>query len=147
VPETLFEESLIEFSQSVGLLSRRLRAAAAKDLAWTRELSWTQGSVVARLYADGSATTADLARAENIKPQSMRAVISALEQMELVARKPHPTDGRQVVLHLTEKGVAMRERLTSAKRTWLAHAVEQLSEEERQRLFEAGHIIKRLVEL
>jgi DNA-binding MarR family transcriptional regulator len=102
---------------------------------------------MSRLAKDGPATTADLARAESMKPQSMGATIAALEDMGMVERKPHPTDGRQVNIELTAKGEAMRKSAKDAKRTWLAQAIAQLDERERETLFAAGEIIKRLVEL
>ena len=101
---------------------------------------------MARLARDGPATTADLARAEAMRPQSMGATIAALEEMGIVERKPHPTDGRQVNIELTPKGAAVRKSAKDARWTWLAQAVAQLDEAERETLFAAGEIIKRLVE-
>ena len=135
------EISVIDFTQSIGLLVRRVRAAAA-----LHELSLTEAAVMARLDKDGPATTADLARAEGMKPQSMGTTIAALEEMHMVERKPHPTDGRQVNITLTAKGAAVRKSTRDAKRTWLAQAIAQLDEQERETLFKAGEIIKRLVE-
>jgi DNA-binding MarR family transcriptional regulator len=79
-----------------------------------------------------------------VRPQSMGATIATLEERGLVERKPHPTDGRQVNIELTEKGLALRNRTKDAKRTWLAQAISQLTEEERETLFKAEEIIKRL---
>ncbi len=141
MPRKNLETAVIDFSQAVGLLVRRVRAAAA-----SHELSWTEAAVMARLAKDGPATTADLARAEGMKPQSMRTTVAALEEMGLVERKPHPTDGRQVNIELTAKGAAVRKSAGDAKRTWLAQAIAQLDEQERETLFAAGKIIRRLVE-
>jgi DNA-binding MarR family transcriptional regulator len=135
------ETAVIDFSHAIGLLVRRVRAAAA-----SHELSLTEAAVLSRLARDGPATTADLARAESVKPQSMGATIAALEEMGLVERKPHPTDGRQVNIELTAKGAAVRTSAKDAKRTWLAQAIAQLDEQDREILFKAGGIIKRLVE-
>jgi hypothetical protein len=44
------------------------------------------------------------------------------------------------------KGAAVRKRAGDAKRTWLAQVIGQLDERERQTLFAAGELIKRLVE-
>ncbi len=66
--------------------------------------------------------------------------------MGLVARKPHPTDGRQVNIELTAEGAAVRKSAKDAKRAWLAQAIEQLDAQEQETLFAAGEIIKRLVE-
>jgi DNA-binding MarR family transcriptional regulator len=101
---------------------------------------------MARLLREGPATTADLARAESVKPQSMGATIASLEERGLVERKPHPTDGRQVNIELTAKGVAVRRSVGDAKRTWLAQAIAQLDDEEQETLLKAGQIIRRLVQ-
>ena len=135
------EISVIDFTQSIGLLMRRVRAAAA-----SHELSLTEAAVMARLDKDGPATTADLARAEGMKPQSMGTTIAALEEMRMVERKPHPTDGRQVNIALTAKGAAVRKSAKDAKRTWIARAIAQLDEQDRVTLFKAAEIIRRLVE-
>jgi DNA-binding MarR family transcriptional regulator len=136
-----FEASIIDLTQAIGLLVRRVRAAAG-----SQELSLTEAAVMRRIATDGPATTADLARAEGMKPQSMGATIAALEEMGMVERKPHPTDGRQVHIELTSKGDAVRRSVRDAKRTWLAQAVAQLDEEKRETLFKAGEIIKHLAE-
>jgi DNA-binding MarR family transcriptional regulator len=135
------ENAVIDFTQAVGLLVRRVRAAAA-----SHELSWTESLVMTRLAKDGPATTADLARAEGMKPQSMGTTIAALEALGFVERKPHPTDGRQLNIQLTAKGAAIRKSAKDAKLTWLIQAIAQLDEQERQTLFKAGEIIKRLAE-
>jgi DNA-binding MarR family transcriptional regulator len=66
--------------------------------------------------------------------------------MGIVERKPHPTDGRQVNIQLTAKGAAMRKSAKDAKLAWLMQTIGQLDERERETLFKAGEIIKRLAE-
>lgn len=140
-PKTLAAD-VIDFLQAMGLLVRRVRAAAA-----SHELSMTESGVMARLAQDGPATTADLARAESVKPQSMGATVSALEERGLVRRKPHPTDNRQINIELTAKGSAMRESAGQAKQMWLTQAIGQLDKQEQATLFAAGKIVRRLVKL
>ncbi|HTB12501.1 MAG TPA: MarR family transcriptional regulator [Bryobacteraceae bacterium] len=130
-----------DFIHTIGLLMRRVRAAAV-----SHELSLTESAVMARLAKEGPATIADLARAERMKPQSMGTTVAALEEMGMVEREPHPTDGRQVNIALTAKGASVRKTAGDAKRTWLAQAIALLDEEEQQTLFEAGEIIKRLAQ-
>jgi DNA-binding MarR family transcriptional regulator len=132
---------VVDFSQSIGLLVRRSRAVATPD-----ELSWTETGVLKRLARDGPMTTADLARTQGMRPQSMRTVLASLEQLGMVERKPHATDGRQVHIVLTIKGTAAQKRAGDAKRTWIAQAIAGLPAQEQETLFEAGRIIKRLVE-
>jgi DNA-binding MarR family transcriptional regulator len=141
VPRKTLDTAVIDLMQSIGVLMRRVRAASG-----LHELSLTEASVMGRLAKDGPATTADLARAEGMKPQSMGTTIAALEEMGMVERKPHPTDGRQVNIGLTAKGAAVRKSAKDAKQTWLMQTISQLNESERETLFKAGEIIKRLAE-
>ncbi|MGH6685030.1 MAG: MarR family winged helix-turn-helix transcriptional regulator [Pseudolabrys sp.] len=141
MPRKSVDTAIVEFGQSIGLLVRRIRAASA-----SHDLSWTESTVLTRLAKDGAATIANLARAEGMKPQSMGTTVAALEEMGLIERKPHPTDGRQVHIELSAKGEAVRKSAKDARRTWLAHAFVGLDEQERETLFAAGEIIKRLVE-
>ncbi len=135
------ESDVSELIKAIGLLVRRVRAAAA-----SHDLSWTETAVMGRLARGGPATIADLARAESVKPQSMGATIAGLEEIGMVERKPHPSDGRQVNIELSAKGIGVRKSAREAKQTWLAKAIAQLEEHERETLFAAGDIIKRLVE-
>jgi len=51
-----------------------------------------------------------------------------------------------VNIGLTAKGAAVRKSAKDAKRTWLAQAIAELDEREREALFKAAEIIKRLAE-
>jgi DNA-binding MarR family transcriptional regulator len=141
MPRRNLETAVIDFTQAVGLLLRRARTAAG-----SHGLSLTESAVLSRLSRNGPATIADLARAESMKPQSMGTTVAALEEMGMVERKPHPTDGRQVNIELTAEGAAVRKTAGDAKRTWLAQVIAQLDEQERETLFRAGDIIRRLAE-
>jgi DNA-binding MarR family transcriptional regulator len=135
------DDDVADLIQALGLLVRRVRTASG-----AHGLSLTESAVMGRLFRDGPATTADLARAESMKPQSMGSTIAALESTGMVERRPHPSDGRQMLIALTAKGAALRKSSGDAKRTWLVQAMSQLDERERDTLFAAGRIIKRLVE-
>lgn len=130
-----------ELTTLVSQLSRRLRAASADG-----ELTPSQRSVMGRLVRQGPATTAALARGEIVRPQSMRMTLAALEERGLVARAPHPTDGRQVVFSLTEAGVALRGGGRQARRGWLAEAIDaELDADEQAALMAAVALLHRLV--
>jgi DNA-binding MarR family transcriptional regulator len=141
MPRKTFDLSVIDFGHAIGRLTRRVRAQAA-----SHGLSLTEASVMARLGRDGPATTAELARAEGMRPQSMGATVGALEERGLVERKPHPTDGRQVNIELSAMGAAVRKSVGDAKRTWLAQAISRLDEEDRDTLFAAAEIIDRVLD-
>jgi DNA-binding MarR family transcriptional regulator len=124
----------------MGQLVRRLRAENKSG-----ELSWTQAAITARLDG-GPMTTADLARAESMKPQSMGASLAQLEEEGIVKRKAHPTDGRQILYELTAAGIEGRYKSRLAKREWLLSAITKLEKDEQQALFSAISVIKRLAE-
>ena len=136
-----FEVSVNDLAHSIGMLVRRVRAAFGSG-----ELSLSEASTLNELSRQGRATTAELARIQGMRPQSMRTIVAALEQMEMVKRTPHETDGRQVNLELTAKGAAAQKSTRDAKRTWLAQTISQLDKQEQETLFAAGEILRRIVE-
>ena len=132
------EIAVTELLSVTGQLTRRLRAISN-----TRELTWSQVAIMARLEEAGPSTTADLARAESVKPQSMGGTLAAMEEEGLVERQPHPTDGRQILYALTDEGREARRKVRLAKREWLLAAIAQLSPAEQKTLLAAGDIIRR----
>ncbi|MDJ1132779.1 MarR family winged helix-turn-helix transcriptional regulator [Streptomyces iconiensis] len=123
-------------------LIRRVRAASPQG-----ELTPTQRSVLHRVDAEGPVTIAALARAELVRPQSMRVTVGALEERGFLARAPHPTDGRQVVFALTDEGRTTLEAVRKAKRGWLADALtSRLDADERRTVDEAMGLLKRLAD-
>ena len=126
---------------AIGQLLRRVRADVNPG-----SLTWSQTAAMALLERLGSATIADLARADAVKPQSMGATLTVLEQEGLICRRPHPTDGRQVLFSLTDKGIEARQARGAAKRVWLSDAVARLDPAERQGLVAAATLIRRLGE-
>jgi DNA-binding MarR family transcriptional regulator len=135
------EPAVAELSLAIGQLIRRLRAEANPG-----ELSWSQMTTIARLDKMGAMTTADLARAEFVKPQSMGTTLADLEQAGMVQRRPHPTDGRQVLFELTAEGTEARRQRKIAKHEWLVTAMAKLGSAEQQTLVAAAALIKRLAE-
>ena len=138
--ETL-ERAVTELMQATAQLVRRVRTESNPE-----ELGWSQLSIMARLEKDGPATTADLARADAMKPQSMGAILALLERDGLVKRQPHPTDGRQILFALTSKGLAARRQHAKSKREWCLAAMAQLTPSEQQTLIAASALIRRLAD-
>lgn len=136
------DAAIEKFTLAISLLLRRIRADAPPEL---REFSWTQKAVLSRLERDGPATAAELARAEGVKPQSMGTVIATLEERGLIERKPHPTDGRQMIIKLSAKGNMLRRDTREAKHAWLDSAFTKLSSQEQAILVKAGELIERMV--
>jgi DNA-binding MarR family transcriptional regulator len=138
-PLASLETAATELTLAIGQLVRRLRAEVNPG-----ELSWSQAATLARLEKRGPLTTADLARAEAVKPQSMGTTLADLEEEGLVERRPHPTDGRQVLFALTAAGVEARRKRRIAKQEWLLARIAKLDPAERKILVAATAVIKRL---
>ena len=135
------ETQAAELMQAMGVLLRRVRGEAGSV-----GLGWSLAAVLGRLDRTGAMTTAELARAEMVKPQSMGSFLAELEQEGLVRRQPHPTDGRQILFSLTEAGVEARRQRHAAKLAWLSAAIERFDADERRTLADAIALIKRLGE-
>jgi len=131
-----------ELRALMGKLKRRLRAQA--DVG---DFTPSQVSALLRLEKEGPATASDLARAEGMRPQSMASVIAALEAAGMVGGAPDPSDGRRILLSLTESCRAWIERGRAIRQDWLTRSLQtRLSAEERAVLAEAVLLLARLAE-
>jgi DNA-binding MarR family transcriptional regulator len=74
----------------------------------------------------------------------MTRVVVALEGMGLVTRTPHPTDGRQVVIGLTDAAEELLSAEARAREAWLSERLQALSAEDRAVLREAAVIMDKL---
>lgn len=127
---------------AIGSLRRRLR-----DKANLGELTWSQLSALGHLERNGPATVTALARLEGVRPQSMGATVAALQAAGLVMGAPHPDDGRQTILSLTDACRAWVKASRAAREDWLGNAIEKnLSAEEQQTLAAAVTLLRRLGE-
>ena len=111
------------------------------------DLTPSQISVLLRLEQDGSATVSSLARAEGMRPQSMSAVVTPLQESGLVRGAPDPMDGRQTLMSLTPKCLKALHDGRAARQDWLTTRISQkLSVQEQQKLQAALELLTRLVE-
>jgi DNA-binding MarR family transcriptional regulator len=124
----------------LGQLVRRLRAEHRFPL--------TQGAVLGRLDREGPQSTAQLAAAERVRPQSMAQVLAELDAQGLIRRNPDPTDGRRTLIELTETGRQALLEDRNRREGWLAQAIEEgFSIEEQAVLRRAVGLLARLTEL
>ena len=124
----------------VGRLSRRLRQTSVVG-----EMTLPQASVLSLLEREGSATPGVLASRERISPQSMGAILISLEALGLVSRTPDPTDGRCLVISLTEAGLQAVHGARRHREERLARALaDNFTAEERQMLIAALPLLERL---
>ena len=131
--------SASELRVVLGQILRRLRAE--------HQFPISQGTVLARLEREGPATTSALAAAERVRPQSMAQTIAELGTAGLVARSPDPTDGRQILIEVTERGRTTLAEERARREGWLASAIEsELTAEEQETLLRALPILRRLAQ-
>src|SRR3954447_1136788 len=130
-----------ELRLSVMRLRRRLAGERHPD----NELSMNQMAVLGCLVRNGGAmTVGELAAAERVQPPSMTRTVNCLQESGDVVRRPHESDGRQVVVELADQG---RERVLAdrARRdAWLAQRLRELTADERAILRKAAPILDRL---
>ena len=129
-----------ELRVSVMRLRRRLVAERHPD----NELSMSQMAVLGQLYRNGDQSVGDLATAEGVQPPSMTRTVQTLEAGGYVGRRPHETDGRQVVISLTEQGLATVRADRARRDAWLARRLSDLTAEQRAVLRQAAPILDAL---
>ncbi len=122
-------------------LSRRLRSQRADT-----SLTLTQLAALSTLRAKGPLTPGELAAYERVQPPSMTRVLATLEGAGLVARTKHATDGRQVIVQVTDAARALLDDEIRMREAWLAQRMNELNPQERDQLRMASAIIERLLE-
>jgi DNA-binding MarR family transcriptional regulator len=103
---------------ALGLLARRIRQLKAEG-----EITLPESSALARLDRGGPATPSELARQEQISPQSMGATLAGLEARGLVGRRSDPADGRRAVISITAPGQQMLNDRRNERTLRLAQAL------------------------
>jgi DNA-binding MarR family transcriptional regulator len=139
-------DSAVTAARELRVLFSRLRRRL-RDLAIDDDLTPSQTAVLTRLWKDGASSASGLAGAEGVRPQSMAAIVAALEHRGLIERTPDPEDGRRQVVSLNGQGRRRAESDRQARQEWLAHAIqERYSERERHVILEALSLLERLTE-
>lgn len=88
-----------------------------------------------------------LARAEGVRPQSMREIIAPLLEAGLVGSAPDPHDGRQTLLSLTPTCLAWIREGRAASHDWLTQAIAQrLTGDEQVALRDALGLLRKVFE-
>jgi len=145
---------------TVALADREMAAASDRKLQlrlWLRLLTCSrmmEAAIRARLRAEFGTTLArfdvlaqlDAARGElsmgelsarlMVTNGNVTGLIAGMEADALVARLPHPTDGRSTLIGLTPGGRALFDRMAPAHEGWIEHMVRRLSPSEMGRLLE-----------
>jgi DNA-binding MarR family transcriptional regulator len=120
-------------------LSRRIRFERAAD-----DLTLTQLSVLGTLATHGPLPIGEIAARENVKPPSMTRTVAFLEELGLVSRRASTTDGRQVVVELTDAARAVLEADRRRRDAWLAKQLAHLDRDEIALLRKVAPLLERL---
>ncbi|GGF14605.1 MarR family winged helix-turn-helix transcriptional regulator [Williamsia phyllosphaerae] len=128
--------------------AERLRHAVGAFVRAVRSVSDAVGAgqieTLGLLERGGEQSIADLARRRGVRHQTMSATVAELESAGLLTRAPDPSDGRGVLIHLTDTGletVAMERRARSGT---IADAMRSLDERQRMVLDDMPGVLDQL---
>ena len=93
-------------------------------------------SVLSLIAHNPGITSRQLCSALNIQPPNLVGLVNTLEKRELVTRRPHPSDGRALGLHLTPSGKKMMRNAEQTAAQTEENATARLSAAERTTLMQ-----------
>ena len=125
---------------SVARLGRRLRNERDADL----ELGLGSLSALGLLYREGPQTVGQLAERDRVRPPSMTRTVGCLVEGGYAVRRKDETDGRQVIVELSDLGRRTVERERRRRDAWLAQRLGELTTEERAVLRQAAPLLERI---
>jgi DNA-binding MarR family transcriptional regulator len=130
-----------DLSLAVMRLARQLRFRNPSS-----PVSLSQLSALATLTNEGPMTPGALAIRERVRPPSMTRVIASLADEGFVDRAPHPVDGRQVLVSVSESGAELVKAARRARQEWLGERLVKLDGDKRAVLREAADLMLALVD-
>jgi DNA-binding MarR family transcriptional regulator len=139
-------DSAAAAARDLRVMFSRLRRQL-REVAGGAGLTPSQIAVLTRLWREGESSASTLAAAERMRPQSMAAIVTALDQHGFIRRAPDPDDGRRQVISLTDAGRRRAESDRQIREEWLARAIqERYSEQERRVINDALALLQRLTD-
>lgn len=102
-------------------------------------------AALSQLRRKGPASIADLARMEQVRPQSMGLTIAELAESGLVVKEPDPADRRRELVSLTDEGKQMVAAIGEERDQDLARLLDRnLTAAERRTVAEALDLLARV---
>ncbi len=95
-----------------------------------------QNFILERLWERDGQTPGEIAEAIGVEGPTVVRALQRMAAAGLVVRKNHPTDGRQIAIHLTPAGARLRTLVPRALRRVEAQAFAEFSDRERSELLE-----------
>lgn len=135
-------ERAARLRRATGMLFRRIRSEAHG----ASGLTLSQESIVALLIdAPQGLSSAELARIEGVRAQTMSVAIASLERRGFVHREADPLDRRRTILHPTAHGIAALARSQELKQRWLEDALDACAVDDLGTLDNAMNVIERII--
>ena len=138
---TLTPQQLTRVATDLRLACMRIRRRVRYES--SHAVAPHQFSVLARLE-DSPRTPGELAEIERVAKPSMTRTVAALVERGLVLRADDPSDGRQVILSLTDEGKKALKAIRRKRDAWMASRVAHLTTEEQDVLARATEILTRV---
>lgn len=118
---------------------RRMRLERSSE-----QITEGQYAVLAALSRLGPLTPGALAEREGVQPPVMTRTLNALAAAGLVERAPHPTDGRQVVVTITESGEEEIRETRRRRQSWMTARLADLTADEYDALVRTVGVLGRM---
>jgi DNA-binding MarR family transcriptional regulator len=126
------------------LLSRLYHLVRRRTL--QLQLTLTQASVLSELLNDGPRRMSALAELEGVRMPSMTDVVKRLERLGLVRRETDPTDGRAVLVRVTEQGKRFHDEVIVAREEFLRERLTGMTHADRDAIEAALPALRRLLD-
>ncbi|WP_241153740.1 MarR family transcriptional regulator [Nocardioides pantholopis] len=127
----------------LAVMRLRRRLAAERDPG--NDLGMNAMAVLAALQPGGLGV-GELASIERVKAPTMTRTINHLAEGGYVTRRAHATDGRQVLVEITDLGRETLRADRARRDEWLSSRLRALSADERAVLRQAAPILHRLAQ-
>lgn len=100
-------------------------------------LSYARLRLLQALHCGGPAIMRDLGVQLGVSPRNMTAMVDAMEEAQLVVRRPHPTDRRATLVELSPAGAREAEQALEPRLDAMAELFEEFSAAEQQAFADA----------
>ena len=130
-----------EFADAIARLNTQLRSDFVKA-----GVSLARARTLATLQREGPRRLSDLAVAEQVAQPTMSALVARLEEDGFVSRTGEESDGRTVLVSITDAGRTCLARIRQRRSTSVQRALADLSPQERDAIAAALPAISNMLE-
>ena len=124
---------------AVTYVVRRLRLERSSE-----QITDGQYAALAALANRGPMSPTALAEDQRVQGPPMSRIVGALVEAGLARRDEHPTDGRQVVVSVTEAGMVEVTETRRRRNVWLEARLAELTPADRETLARAAQLLDRI---